>query len=153
MFLAAIILFLPLSSAAQMADQAEVREINEKYDLGLSRRPSLPFINISRLNMTQSYSIGFYTGGGFSGTQALYNNTITYQLARPLTLTLNLSILHDPSALWGNESFSNTATFLPSGRLDWRPSDNFRMSIGIERCPAYYNADYYNPGRYRFWRE
>jgi hypothetical protein len=152
-FLAAMIILWPLSCLAQMSDQAEVREINEKYDLGLSRRPSLPFIDISRLDMTQSYSIGFYSGGGFSGTQALYSNTITYQLAKPLTLTLNLSILHDPGALWSDKSLGNTATFLPSGRLDWRPSDNFRMSIGIETRPAYYNGDYYNSGRYRFWRE
>jgi hypothetical protein len=59
--------------------------------------------------------------------------------------------MHDPSSVFGDSKFSENAVFLPSGWLDWQPSKNFRMSIGFETVPAYYNGYnrgyYYNPGR------
>lgn len=140
------LLVLPAMLPAQMTDQAEMKEITQEYDLGLSRRPSVPFLDLSRLNMSHAYSISFFSGNGQSGSMAMYNNTMTYKLADPLTLTLNLGILHNPGSLWGEKSFTNNAVFLPSGWLDWRPSKNFSLSVGFETVPAY--NGYYNAGRY-----
>jgi hypothetical protein len=139
-------------ATAQNANQAEVKEITQKYDMGLTKLPSLPLFDLSRIHFNQSYSIGFFSGGGMSGSQALYNGSISYQLAQPLTLTLNVGILHDPSALWGNGTIGNKAKFLPSGWLDWRPSKNFMMSIGFESVPASYHNGYDWMGRYQPWR-
>ena len=137
---------------AQMSDRVEVKEATDRYHLGLTKPPSLPFFDLSRLNLSHSYSIGYFSGSGFSGTQAYYNGTIHYQLANPLTLTLNIGVLHDPGAVFGGKNFNDNSMFLPSGWLDWRPSENFRMSIGFETVPAYYRGgDYYNPGRFRYW--
>ncbi len=141
------LLVLPLSLPAQMTDQAEVEKITEEYDLGLSRRPTVPLLDLSRLNMAHSYSISFFSGGGQSGSAALYNNTMTYRLADPLTLTLNLGVLHNPGSLWGDKTLGNKAVFMPSGYLDWRPSKNLSLSVGFETVPAYYNG-YHNAGRY-----
>lgn len=139
-------------SLAQMVDEAELKEINEKYDGGLSKRPTLGFIDLTRFKMSQSYGISFYSGDGYSGSYAVYRNTIRYQLAKPLMLTLNMNILHDPGALWNDKPFGQSAKFFPSGYLDWKPSDNFRLSIGFEKRPYYYDENYfYNPGRYWLW--
>jgi hypothetical protein len=143
--------FMSVMTMAQSVDQAEVKQITQKYDLGLSKPPSTPFFDLSRIHISQSYSIGFFSGGGTSGSQALYNGTLTYQLAQPLTLTLNMGILHDPSSLWGNNRFGTSAKFLPSGWLDWRPSKNFMMSIGFETRPASYYNGYDWMGRYQPW--
>lgn len=147
-----LIFAVPLSVTAQMTDQAEVKEVMDKYDSGLGKTPSLSLFDLSRINLSHSYSVMFFSGGGYSGTQALYSGTLRYQLARPLTLTLNLGILHDPSSIWDNSQFGNSATFFPSGRLDWRPSDKFQMSIGFETIPAGYYGNYYYPGRYWYFR-
>jgi len=146
-----MILLFPLSASAQMTDKAEISQINQKYDLGLSKRPSFPWLDLSKLHFSQSYAVSFFSGNGYSGSQALYNGTIVYQLSHPLTLSLNMGILHDPSALWGSQSLTSTTAFLPSGRLDWRPSENFLMSIGFETVPAFYNGCLYDR-RYGFWR-
>jgi hypothetical protein len=147
-----LILSLSVTAMAQKADKVEVKQATDKYDLGLAKRPSLPFFDLSRLNLSHSYSIGFFSGGGQSGTRGLYSGTLYYQLARPLTLTLNLSVLHDPGALFGDGRFSDNARFLPSGWLDWRPSKNFRMSIGFETVPMYYDRGYdYYSGRSLYW--
>ncbi len=148
----ALLAVLPLSAQAQMTDQSEVRQINRKYDVGVTKRPSLPLIDLSRLHMTQSYTMSFVSGSFGSGMQGLYQNTLSYQLANPLRLTLNMGILHDPSALVGNSQFSNSMRFLPSGWLDWRPSENFRMVVGFETIPAGYYNGYYGSGRYDYWR-
>jgi len=143
---------LPVMVSAQMADQVEVKEVTGKYDLGLTKPPSLPFFDPSRFNLSHSYSIGYFSGSGYSGTQALYNGTVRYQIASPLMLTLNLGVLHDPGAIFGDKKFSDNSRFLPSGWLDWRPSKNFMMSIGFETVPAYNRGGYfYNPGRSWYW--
>jgi hypothetical protein len=150
-----LIIFLPLMAGAQMADEAEIKEVKEKYDLGLKRQPSLPFFDLSRLNLSHSYSLTYFSGSGYSGTQGYYSGTLRYKLAQPLTLTLNVGILHDPSTLVGAKSFSDNSAFFPSGWLDWRPSDNFRMSIGFETMPlsSYKYRGYYPySGRPWYWR-
>jgi len=145
---------LPLTAAAQMADEAEIKAVTSKYDLGLTKPPSIPFFDMSRISISHSYSLSYFSGGGISGSQGLYNGTIRYQLANPLTLTLNVGILHDPGALFGSSKFSQNATILPSGWLDWRPSENFMMSIGFETVPAYYRGgNYYYPGRALYWHD
>jgi len=145
---------MPMLVSAQMADEVEVKEVTEKYDLGLSRRPSVSLIDLSRLDFSHSYSLSYFSGGAYSGTMGYYSGTMRYRIADPLTFTFNLGILHNPGSLFGGSgSFSRNSMFLPSGRLDWRPSDKFRMSIGFETVPAYYNhrGYYYYPGRYFDW--
>ncbi|MFH1700407.1 MAG: hypothetical protein ABIE07_07445 [Candidatus Zixiibacteriota bacterium] len=139
-------------SFGQMVEKAEVRELTEKYDMGLGKQPSFSLLDLSRLNFAHSYSLSFFSGGGISGSQGLYRGALTYQLSKPLTLTLGLGIFHDPGSLIsGDRGSNNSAMFLPSGYLDWKPSDNFRMSIGFETVPAYrYGQN--NLGRYSFWR-
>lgn len=149
-----VVVMIPLGAVAQMVDQVEVKEITQKYDMGLTKRPSLSFLDPSRLNLSHSYGISFFSGGGQSGSVGMYSGSLTYQLARPLTLTLGLGIAHSPGALWGDKSADNQARYFPSGRLDWRPTENFRMTIGYERVPVYQygNGSYYRNGRYSYWR-
>lgn len=145
---AILLTVLSVTAMAQMVDEAEVKEITAKYDLGLTKRPSTSFLDLSRLNLSHSYTIGYFSGNGFSGSRAMYNGTIQYQIANPLTLTLNMGVLHDPGAIFGDRKLSENSKFLPSGWLDWRPSRNFQMSIGFETVPAYnYGGYYLYPGR------
>jgi len=137
---------------AQSADVAEVSEITKKYDYGLTKQPGVSLLDLSRISFSHSYSLSYFSGGGISGTTGLYTGSIIYQLANPLTLTLNVGILHDPSSLWGDNKITESAVFLPSGYLDWRPSDNFHMSIGFQSIPAgWYYPGYYNYGRYPYY--
>lgn len=153
----AVMVMAPLMVMAQMTDQAEVKQITAKYDLGLTKRPSTPFFDLSRFHMTQSYTLGFFSGSGGSATRGLYRNTVTYQLADPLRLTVSMGILHDPTALLSSRGTSRATSLYPSGWLDWRPSENFRMLVGFESVPAswYYGnygyGGYYGMGRYDPW--
>lgn len=146
-----LVALLPLSSWAQMADRAEVKEVTQKYDMGLSQKPSLPWFDLSRLQLSHSYSIGFFSGNGTSGSRGMYSGTLMYKIADPLTLTLNVGILHDPVGLFSNNGLGQKAVVLPSGWIDWRPSKNFMLSVGFETLPVYDRSGYYSSWRYPYW--
>lgn len=153
LFTTMLVMLIPAICFAQMTETAEVKEITQKYDMGVTKTPSVSFLDLSRLNISHSYSIGYFSGGGISGSQAMYNGTIQYQLANPLTLTLNFGVMHDPSALWGGQSQLGTDTKIyPSGMLDWRPSENFRMQVGFSSYPATRYVSPFSLGGYDYWR-
>ena len=60
-----------------------------------------------------------------------------YEFSPKLSLALNLGILHDPSALWGNGD--NQASLLPGFRLDYHPSDKVSMSVSFQRYNGFYS--------------
>jgi hypothetical protein len=102
---------------------------------------SLSLLDPSRLKMSQSYSLSFVSGDGRSQTIGLYMNSIEYQVSRPLTLTLHLGYLHQPTALFGRGRDSGLGgTFLPGFELDYRPSENFFFKINMSSYtyPYYY---------------
>jgi hypothetical protein len=141
---------------AQTVDQKEVQDITEKYDLSVGKPPEVPLFDLSRLNLKHSYSVSFFSGSGYSGTIATYTGSLLYQLHRNLNLRFNVDVLHEPGALF-DQTQSSDVTLIPSGTLDWRPSENFRMSIGFTHYPEmdysllrHYFYDRY--GRYSHFR-
>ncbi len=135
------------TSMAQMADQAEISTIKSDY-LGI-KPANKPFslIDLSRLSWSNSYSLSFFSGGGYSGSMGLYTGIISYELSKALTLGLKMGIAHDPGALFNRQANSG-AVFLPGLNLDYHPSEHFRFSVGIDsyRGPGFFpypnNSDF-----------
>ncbi len=140
------VMVLAASAWGQLADQAEIEEINRATVLGVKPAVS-PFslIDLSRVKWSHSYSVGFFSGGSYSGSMGLYNTSMFYELSSKLSLTVNLGIAHNTGAIWGDGS--SDANLLPGFRLDYHPSENFRMSIGIQRYSGYYVPYNYRPYR------
>ena len=111
--------------------------------------------DLSRLDMNHSYSIAWFSSGGKGTTLAMYMNSMTYQISRPLTLHLDLAWVHQP----GNLLFSDRGTptdygsIYPSFSLEYRPSDKFHLEIGYHSYPASYNYNYYRPWYDRYDRD
>lgn len=144
-------------ASAQTVDQQEVRAINDKYDLSLSKKPEVPFFDLSRLNLRNSYSISFYSGNGYSGTMAMYSGSLLYKLRQNMSISFNLDVLHQPNALFDSRGTSSDIKLIPSGTFDWRPSKHFRMQINFTHIPSMdYNLFdqylYNRYGRYYFYR-
>lgn len=138
------LLVLAASACGQLKDQAEIEEINRASALGVKPAVS-PFslIDLSRVKWSHSYSVGFFSGGGYSGSMGLYNTSMFYELSSKLSVTVNLGIAHNTGAIWGEGS--SDANLLPGFRLDYHPSENFRMSIGFQRYSGYYVPYSYRP--------
>jgi hypothetical protein len=143
---------LVLCAAASFADTAATPSapaVSARNSLSLQGAPN-PFslLDLSRIRWSNSYSISYFSGGNSSGSSGLLNTTMFYDISRSLSLSLNVGVLHNSGAIWGD---GNTdATILPGFRLDFHPSEKFRMSIGVQRVsglsPYYYDrGGWYNP--------
>lgn len=105
-------------------------------------------LDLSRIRWSHSYSISYLSGGSRSGSAGLLNSTMFYDISNSLSLSVNVGVLHNSGSIWGDGN--NDATILPGFRLDYHPSEKFRMSIGFQRVSGYspYYLDgghWYNP--------
>jgi hypothetical protein len=141
---AALVLALAGGAWAQFVDQAELTPTGTG-GAGLGVKPAeSPFslINLSRVKWSHSYSVSFFSGG-VSGSAGLWNSTMFYEISPKLSLALNFGIMHNTGAIWGDGK--NSATFLPGLRLDYHPSDKFRLSVMVQRAAGWYDPyDYMN---------
>lgn len=117
--------------------------------LGLKGAPN-PFslLDISRIRWSHSYSISYFSGGNMSGSAGLLNTNMYYPFSNSLSLSVNIGVLHNSGAIWGDGK--NNATILPGFQLDYHPSEKFRMTIGFQKVsgngPWYFdNGGLYNP--------
>jgi len=146
--IALVLLFIGVVSA-QQADLAELQTNSVRTDLGVKAAHSpWSLLDASRITWSHSYSVSFFSGGGSSGSLGMLNSSLLYELSSSLHLTLNLGVLHNTGALWGNGDHS--ASFLPGFRLDYRPSEKFFMSISVQQYNGY--ASPYYDGSYRYSR-
>jgi hypothetical protein len=113
-------------------------------------RDTYSLFDPSRLTMRQSYSLGYYSGGGKSGSIGYYLNSIEYVFSNPLRIRVDLGYLHSPTSMFsGGSSTLNSGAFVPGLAVDWRPSKNilFRLDyrhvpLGVygQRAPYYYDT-------------
>lgn len=133
--------------AAQQADVASLNSASSTGGFGMKPYPS-PFslLDASRITWSHSYSVSFFSGGNNSGSVGMLSSTMFYELSPRLSLAINLGMLHNTGALWGDGE--SRAEFLPGFRLDWRPSDKVFMSVSFQRYygewPPYYGRGYYH---------
>lgn len=66
----------------------------------------------SKLSMHQSYSFGYYSGGGTSGSLGYYLNSIEYSFSNPLKIRIDLGFLHSPSSILGGKSSVANSEYL-----------------------------------------
>ena len=148
-YITLIIIILASSASAQLIEDARAKNTGSDY-LGL-KPADKPFslIDLSRIKWSHSYSFGYFSGGGTSGSVGLYSGSIFYELSSALSLDLSLGVLHNPGSFF-NRNVSSDAAFLPGLSLDYHPSEHFRMTVGIQSYPgAYYYPS--SPYDYR-WR-
>ncbi len=100
------------------------------------------FLNPNRFSMQQSYSVSFASGGQGSSSGGLYLNSISYQLANPLWLSMDLGFqtpLYSSGAYnatgksglfnHGNGARDASSFVLPRIGLDYKPTENMSFSL------------------------
>jgi hypothetical protein len=133
----AILMLLPIAVLAQNSPDVKGQPYLTKGSSSL--------FDPSRLKMSQSYSLGYYSGGGQSGSIGYYLNSLEYSFSNPLKIRVDLGFMHSPSSLFSRNS-SPSGVFVPGVSLDWRPSSLFHIMLDYRQVPVYngYNG-YYNP--------
>jgi len=108
-----------------------------------------PVVAPKAFQMRQSYSLSYASSGNASYSQGLYLNQMSYRLADPLTLNLDIGIanpLHS-SGLNSND-MQKAQLLLPRVGLDYRPTESTLLSLNYSRLPA---SSFYSP--YGPWGE
>lgn len=144
-----LIVLLPTLALSQFIEESSQVGTNSKVSFGLRPAPT-PFslLDLSRVRWSHSYSVSYFSSGLGSATAGLLNTTMFYDFSPKLSLALNLGLVHDPGALFGNGVRNANSSLLPGFALDYHPSDKFRMSIIYQQVNGGY-APYY--GRSRSW--
>lgn len=149
-----VLLILLVFSASISIAFAQFRNANDRTDTGdylRSYQPlgiplkSISLLDPSRLHMSHSFQMGYYSMGGISGSRGLYMNSLTYDVSRPLSVTTHLGIQFQPSgpAEWNPANYGNQ--FVGGAELNWRPARNFLVHVEAFRgiVPDYSGFGYY----------
>ena len=146
------ILFLAFSVA-----EAQFRQNNGRGDTGSYLRSYQPLgiptnmvslLDPSRLHMSHSIQMGYFSTGGVSASRGMYLNSLTYDISRPLSVTTHLGIQFQPSgpAEWNPANSGNQ--FVGGAELNWHPARNFFLHVSAFRgmVPDYNRYGYYGWG-------
>ncbi len=104
----------------------------------------LSLVNPGRFSMHQSYSLSFASGGGGSASSGLYLNTLSYRLADPLVFSMDLGfftpIYSTVQGATGKTPGLGTSLVLPRMGLEYRPSENFTLSLDLVNAADAFKA-------------
>jgi hypothetical protein len=150
-----LIILLPNMVFGQLKSQ------NKPMDIGqVLRTPTRTFqgignilgIDPSKLNVSQSYSLSYFSLSGQSFAQGLYLNTIDYEFSAPLSMRLQWGVAHSPMSKMGAPSVLNDGPFISAAQLKFRPSNKIAIGIEYRALPYYYQNNYNYRGR-NFWQD
>ncbi len=144
-------LLLVSVSSAQLIEDARNQQSTPGNLFGAqpTMSPSA-LLDLSKIRFSHSYSVSFFSGGGYSGSTGLMNSSMFWDLSPKLSLGLNLGILHNPGSLLSS-NVNTDATILPGFSLDYRPSEHFQLNISVQRSSGMLSP-YYNGTNSRFYR-
>lgn len=112
-------------------------------DMTLSgARSSLSLAQPNRFSMHQSYSLTAMSTPQGSASSGLYLNTLSYQLAQPLSMFVDVGFytpIH--SSIPGmNASAGAGSIVLPRMGLEYKPSDRLTMNLELVNGPDAWKA-------------
>ncbi len=147
----------PALTDAQFRQDHNAPTISEQ--IGLPYSPSnsslvLGFIDLSRLDMQQSYSVSFSSAGGQSGAMGLYTNRLSYMISPKMQLIADIAYMHQPFQSIGNSGIPfnlDSGKFFYGGELRYKPTENSLFTIRLDNMPRshYYRNPYFGYSGYR----
>ncbi len=121
-----------------------------------SNAPSFSFLTPDRFSMHQSYSLSYASGSAGSLSSGVYLNTLTYRLAAPLTLSMDMGFytpIYSTVPGMNNTLMSQGAgssLIFPRVGLQYKPNDHFSLNLDFVKTQdawKAYGAPYAEP----FW--
>ncbi|MBD3290566.1 hypothetical protein GF337_17305 [candidate division KSB1 bacterium] len=156
MLLMLVLSIIPTLALGQLKRQNEAIDIKSAIIEPLSNSISgIGLIDPSKLSMSHSFSMSYFSFGGNSLSQSMYLNTIRYQIADPLTFRIQWGIQNFPhnNTMMANHPAFKGGPFISGAELDYRPTDNIQVKFQYSRMPGYYDRyrnPYYSPFN-NFW--
>jgi len=135
--LALMLVLLPVLAFGQLQEQLKPQSFSQ-----LLTRPQgligLIGLNPKRFSMQQSYSLSYTSLGGHDFSQGVYLNTMSYQLADPLQVSLQWGVMNQPLSGLGVPSLYQNGFFVSGASVEYKPSRNLSVGVQFNRNPAGY---------------
>ncbi|MBC7185411.1 MAG: hypothetical protein H5U38_00095 [Calditrichaeota bacterium] len=127
------------------AATAQLRQQSQPLDLAKElRTPATPRfggllgLDPSRLHLSHSYTLSYFSLGGQSFAQGVYLNTIEYAVSQPLQVRLQWGMAHSPLQNFGVGSVLANGPFVSAAEIQYRPSSKFSLGVQYRALPAYW---------------
>jgi len=102
---------------------------------GLLQRQGL--FDPARLTTWRSYSFGISTSKYGTSSAGLLIQHLQYQISKPLTLYMEVGLLHNPLGMVGVKNGPQQASLvIPALDLIYRPKDNLTISFHYSQVPS-----------------
>ncbi len=151
------LLLIPVFTFAQLKSQSN--GIDLRTILRYGAKPIGLFSNAlldpNKFSMSQSYSMTMTGFGGNAIGQAVYLNTMSYQISNPLSFKLQWGYLMN-QPLGGGEKNAmgfntglpfNNGFFISGAQLKYKPWENTELKLEFRQMPYRYNP-YYGLGSF-----
>ncbi|MCZ7610674.1 MAG: hypothetical protein M5U17_10975 [Ignavibacterium sp.] len=109
----------------------------------------LGFINPDNFSMKHSIGLSYSTIGGYGTSLATYTNSMFYKFADNMNLQLDASIITSPYSSLGKD-FQNSiqGLYITSAAFNYKPWDDFSISVQYRAIPNYFYDSYYRYNRF-----
>lgn len=110
---------------------AQFRDAGNQTDprLKLMNGSATSFLDMSKISLSHSVSMGYYSSGSSSVMVNEYIAGLKYRISDPLTLKIDLGMSYSPYSSFQAPGEQSTDFYLKSASLDYKPSESFRMKI------------------------
>lgn len=98
------------------------------------------WMNMLNMTMSHSYSMNFSNFGGEMQNLNAYTNSMHFDVSDRVDAQVDVSVLHSPfgnSFMGGDRNSMNTQIVIDQARIDYRISDNTRISFQFSQNPYY----------------
>lgn len=97
------------------------------------------WMNLLNMTMSHSYSMSFSNFGGQMQNLNAYTNSMYFDVSDKLDAQVDISVLHSPfgNSFMNNSSAMNTQIIVDRARIDYRLSENTRISLQFSQNPYY----------------
>lgn len=150
-----VFIFLLLIIPSLILGQLKIQDKPVQIKRELTQPPGDQFLGLSifdpsKFSMSHSVSMSYFSMGDDGFSRSVYLNTLKYQIASPLMLSVQWGVQNFPTNSFAKDhpAFQN-GFFLSGAELKYQPSDKFEMRIQYNRMPGMYNRyRYYDPFRF-----
>jgi len=99
----------------------------------------------SRLTVRNNYTLSYTTSGGKGFSLGTLTSSLAYQISNPLSVMLDISLVHSPySNLGGNFAKNISGVYLSRAELNYRPSNDLLLQVQFRQLPAMYWLNSYD---------
>ncbi len=165
------VLLISIMLCAVSLTEAQLREdLSNGSDysgvITYEQQPSSPgnWMNMLNMTMNHSYSMTFSSFGGQMQNLNAYTNSMLFDISDNLNARVDVSFLHSPfgNSFMGDNSSLGSRIIVESARLDYKLSENSRITLEFSQRPYGYspfsnygygfNRGYDNPfNRHNVW--